>query len=106
MENHIWSIIARRMKHNHTSWSIRGGNHLARILAKKCSGKLYEITEQLRIPVFEEAKLEELKGDILQAGQIRKKIGAGYNYPVVGHMIGLDMESRGDRKKLLSIVGY
>ncbi len=33
MENHIWSIIARRMKHNHTSWSIRGGNHLAKILA-------------------------------------------------------------------------
>ena len=34
MENHVWSIIARRMKHNHTSWSIRGGNHLAKILAK------------------------------------------------------------------------
>ena len=22
MENHVWSVIARRMKHNHTSWSI------------------------------------------------------------------------------------
>ena len=40
MESHVWSIVARRMKHNHTSWSIRGGNHLA----KKCSGKLYEVT--------------------------------------------------------------
>lgn len=30
MENHIWSIIARRMKHNHTSWSRKGGNHLRR----------------------------------------------------------------------------
>lgn len=106
MENHIWSIIARRMKHNHTSWSIRGGNHLAKILAKKCSGKLYEITEQLRIPVFEEEKIEEIKGDILHAGQVRKKIGSGYTYPVVGHIVGLDTGNRGDRKKLLSIAGY
>lgn len=106
MENHIWSIIARRMKHNHTSWSIRGGNHLAKILAKKCSGKLYEITEQLRIPVFEEEKIEEIKGDILHAGQVRKKIGSGYTYPVVGHIVGLDTGNRGDRKKLLSMAGY
>lgn len=106
MENHIWSIIARRMKHNHTSWSIRGGNHLAKILAKKCSGKLYEITEQLRIPVFEKEKLEEIKGDILQAGQIGKKIGKGYEYPVMGHLIGLDAVTRGDRKKILAMAGF
>ena len=24
MENHVWSVIARRMKHSHTSWSRRG----------------------------------------------------------------------------------
>ena len=46
MENHVWSVIARRMKHNHTSWSKQGGNHLAKILAKKCSGRLYEVTEK------------------------------------------------------------
>lgn len=34
MENHIWSIIARRMKHNHSSWSIKGGNHLAKSLPR------------------------------------------------------------------------
>ena len=106
MENHIWSIIARRMKHNHTSWSIRGGNHLAKILAKKCSGKLYEITEQLRIPVFEEEKIEEIKGDILQAGRIKEKIGTGYAYPVRGHMVGLETRIRGERRKIFSIVGY
>ena len=106
MENHIWSIIARRMKHNHTSWSIRGGNHLAKILAKKCSGKLYEITEQLRIPVFEEEKIEEIKGDILQAGRIKEKIGTGYAYPVRGHMVGLETGIRGDRRKIFSMAGY
>ena len=106
MENHIWSIIARRMKHNHSSWSIKGGNHLAKILAKKCSGKLYEVTEKLHIPVFEEEKLEEIKGDILQAGQVKEKIGKGYQYPVIGRMLGLDTEIRGDRRKLLSMAGY
>lgn len=34
MENHVWSVIAKRMKHNHISWSIKGGNNLAKILAK------------------------------------------------------------------------
>ena len=65
MENHVWSVIAKRMKHGHRSWSRRGGNHLAKILAKKCSGKLYEVTERLRKPVFEEEKVEELYGEIL-----------------------------------------
>ena len=106
MENHIWSIIARRMKHNHTSWSIKGGNHLAKILAKKCSGKLYEVTEQLRIPIFEEETFEEIKGDILQAAKIKEKIGRGYGYPVAGHVVGLDAKTRGDRKKLISMAGF
>lgn len=106
MENHIWSIIARRMKHNHTSWSIRGGNHLVKILAKKCSGKLYEVTEKLRIPVFEEEKLEEIKGDILQAGRIRQKVGSGYSYPVMGHLAGLEAETKGERSKLRAMAGF
>ena len=106
MENHIWSIIARRMKHNHTSWSIKGGNHLAKILAKKCSGKLYEVTEQLKIPVFEEEKREEIKGDILQAAKIKERIGCGYAYPVIGHVVRIDTGTRGDRGKLHSIAGF
>lgn len=87
MENHIWSVIARRMKHNHTSWSIRGGNHLAKILAKKCSGKLYEVTEKLRIPMFEEEILGEIEGEVLSAGRIREKVGRGYEYPVIGKLV-------------------
>ena len=78
-----------------------GGNHLAKILAKKCSGKLYEVTEKLHIPVFEEEKLEEIKGDILQASQVKEKLGKGYRYPVIGHMLELDTEIRGDRSCFL-----
>ena len=61
--------------------------------------------EKLHIPLFEEEKLEEIKGDILQAGQVKEKIGKAYRYPVIGRMLGLDTEIRGDRRKLLSIAG-
>ena len=106
MENHVWSVIARRMKHNHTSWSKRGGNHLAKILAKKCSGKLYEVTEKVKRPVFEEERVEELYGEILMSAKVPGKNGKGYGYPVMGHLVGLEGRICGDRKKLLAMAGY
>ena len=106
MENHVWSVIARRMKHNHTSWSRRGGNHLVKILAKKCSGKLHEVTEKLKRPVFEEEKVEELYGEILMSAKAPKKDGKGYEYPVIGHMVGLEGKICGNRKKLLRMAGF
>ncbi len=106
MENHVWSVIARRMKHNHSSWSRQGGNHLAKILAKKCSGKLYEVTKRLKRPAFEEEKVEELYGEILMSAKAPKKDGKRYEYPVIGHMVGLEGTIRGDRKKLLAMAGF
>ena len=84
MENHIWSVIARRMKHNHTSWSIRGGNHLAKILAKKCSGRLNEVADKLKMPAFEKTIAEKIENHILSAYQSKPKVGKGYKYPVRG----------------------
>ena len=106
MESHVWSIIARRMKHNHTSWSISGGNHLAKILAKKCSGKLYEVTERLRLPVFEEETVEEIKNEMLTAAQSAVKIGKGYEYPVKGHFPVLEAALTGDMRKRMALAGY
>ena len=106
MENHVWSVIAKRRKHNHTSWSRRGGNHLAKLLAKKCSRKLYEVTKRLKRLVFEEEKVEELYGEILMSAKVAKKEGKGYRYPAVGHMVGLEGKVTGDRKKLLAIAGF
>lgn len=106
MENHIWSIIAKRMKHNHTSWSRQGGNHLAKILARKCSGRLNEVTEKLKREVFEEEKIEEIQEEILMAAKAPRKDGKGYAYPITGHLAGLDGAVRGDRKKLLAMAGY
>ena len=106
MENHVWSVIAKRMKHGHRSWSRRGGNHLAKILAKKCSGKLYEVTERLRKPAFEEEKVEELYGEILMSAKAPKKDGKGYQYPAIGHVVGLEGKIQGERKRLLYMAGY
>jgi len=106
MENHIWSIVARRMKHNHTTWSIKGGNHLAKILAKKCSGKLYEVTERLRVPVFKEAEVEEIQKAMLTAAQSPGTVGKGYAYPVSGHFPVLDAALRGERKKQTTMAGF
>lgn len=106
MENHVWSVIARRMKHNHTCWSRRGGNHLAKILAKKCSGKLEEVTRKLQRPVFEEEVVEELWNDILLSAKVPKREGKGYLYPVMGHMTGLDVKTRGERGKINKMAGY
>lgn len=80
MENHVWSVIARRMKHNHTSWSKRGGNHLAKILAKKCSGKMKEVAERLQKPLFEEETVEEIWENILLSVKVPKKDGKGYYF--------------------------
>lgn len=106
MENHVWSVIAKRMKHNHTSWSKRGGNHLAKILAKKCSGKLYEVTQSLKQPLFETETVEELYREILLSAKAPKKDGKGYEYPVIGHVVGLEGKVRGDGRKLLAMAGY
>ena len=106
MENHVWSVIAKRMKHNHTSWSKQGGNHLAKILAKKCSGKLYEVTERLKKPLFEEEKVEELYTEILSSTKVPKKEGKGYRYPTIGHVVGLEGSIKGDRQKLLAMAGF
>lgn len=89
MENHVWSIIAKRMKHNHTCWSIKGGNNLAKILAKKCCGKLNEVASKLKMPVFEQTVAQKIESDILMSAQVKKKTGKGYEYPVQGSLIYL-----------------
>lgn len=106
MENHIWSIVANRMKHNHTTWSRKGANNLAKLLAKKCEGKLYEVTEKLRRPLFDEEKTEELLVKILPAKQNPERIGKGYDYPVQGSVPALEEALRGDYAKLLRMAGY
>lgn len=105
MENHIWSTIARRMKHNHTCWSYRGGNHLAKILAKKCSGRLDEVSAKLKSPRFEIKQTEMIQREILSAGSVPQKEGKGYSYPISGHLTRLDNSSGITHQTYLAMVG-
>ena len=99
-------MIAQRMKGRRCSWTIRGGNHLARILAKKQMGRLYEVTEKLRKPLFEKEKIEEIEERILSSGAIAKKAGKGYIYPGKGHLPLLEGPMKGDWRKVLAMAGF
>ena len=56
--------------------------------------------------VFEEEKVEELYGEILMSAKAPKKDGKGYQYPAIGHVVGLDGKIQGERKRLLYMAGY
>lgn len=109
MENHVSSIIAHRMKNRHCAWSIKGGNHLAKILAKKHMGRLYEVTDQLKVPLFEKEKVESILEEItgpMSANESEERIGTGYEYPMKGHMAYLDSAVRGDDCGFRGLAGY
>lgn len=106
MENHIWSVIARRMKHNHSSWSRKGGDNLASILAKKCSGRLDEVSGKAETPIFSTADEEDIMGKVIMSCKVPKTDGKGYAYPAAGHFPALDAAICGERSKLLVMSGF
>ena len=106
MENHIWSIIAKRMKHNHCSWSKKGANRLAKILAKKCEGKLDEVICGINLPVFAEKEIEETIETVFSAAKTPFRAGCGYEYPDRGSVVMINEAVRGDGAKLFAIAGY
>ena len=85
MEHNICDVICQRMKHRKGSWSIAGGNNMAKILAWKASKRIKEVLNKvtsIHIP-------SELMGVIqpsLSAAQVPKDIGAGYSYTTRGSL--------------------
>lgn len=86
---------------------------------RECAAKVSEMTGQsisamgvwnviqaLGEKVCKEEKVEELYGEILLSTKTPKKDGKGYEYPVVGHMVGLEGKIQGSRKKLLAMAGF
>ena len=73
-------------------------------------GRLYEVTDRLKVPLFEKEKvesiLEDISGPILSADKVAKKIGKGYVYPVTGHLAVLDSALTGDGRKRMLMAGY
>ncbi len=62
--------------------------------------------EQAGRELFDEDSGEKMHGEILMAAKAPKKDGKGYEYPAIGHVVGLDGKIQGDRKWMLHMAGY
>lgn len=91
MENNNYAIITRRMKHNRTSWSIKGATNMAKVLTEIENGTLkqtvascydYEDTEQLEV-------CRRMKEEILSAAKAPTKDGKG-DIPETVHLPLMD----------------
>ena len=78
MESNIFSIIGNRMKGRRACWSIKGANHLAKLLALKSTGRLEESISALTTLVLPEKYTEEISKEF-SCSDIPKSIGKGYN---------------------------
>ncbi len=81
-EHNICDILKLRMKGNKASWSISGANNLAKILAAKASGKLYETIDGLMSSVVPERLAEEFVEVIENTTHKVKKAVKANVYPV------------------------
>lgn len=77
MESNIFTIIGHRMKHNRTSWSVRGANNLAAILSLCHTGRLDEAFGHWRLP--SDGKIAETAEIVFTSSSIPEYIGEGYN---------------------------
>ena len=90
MEAHNRSVIAKRMKHNHTSWSTKGADNLVRIPARRDCGRPGDVTERIDEGRSAKEVLRDINEDILSAASIPRRIGKGYLYPVRGSLPRFD----------------
>lgn len=100
----MWSVIAKRMKHGHRSRSRQGGKP-GKDFGEKMQQKAVRSNRTLE-KTCEEEKVEELYGEILMSAKVSKKDGKGYQYPAIGHVVGLDGKIQGERKRLLNMAWY
>lgn len=78
MESNICSIIAHRMKGRKASWSIKGGENLARLLCLKSTKRLCETLEQFSQMILPLQLTEEVVL-ALSSAKIPLREGKGYN---------------------------
>lgn len=104
MEHHICDIIAQRMKHRKASWSIKGGENLAKILTAKVNQNLYKkVTNISKIQLPE--KYTKVIEETLSAAKSPKKEGKGYQYPRIGGMPFVDAFVTNGRSAIKNMVG-
>jgi len=74
MENNIIDTLASRMNTGKMTWTEKGANNLAKILALKTSGKLNRVVETYFNVIISEEKLAKIKEEIkLSAAYVNRK---------------------------------
>lgn len=83
MEHNICDTIGQRMKHRKGSWSIKGGSHMAKILACKASHRLEDALRRFTSGHVPQRLAEVVQGT-LSSSKSPKTTGSGYDYPTKG----------------------
>ena len=78
MESNVFSLIGCRMKRGRMSWSIKGGENLAKLLTLKSTDRLDSKIEFLASAV-ESQKIEKAEDVIFSAYRTPERVGKGYN---------------------------
>ena len=77
-ESNIFTIIGNRMKGRRASWSINGGNNLARLLCLKYTGRLDVMLNNLSATVLPERYAEEVTVE-MSVAKTPQREGKGYD---------------------------
>jgi hypothetical protein len=78
MESNVFSLIGFRMKRRRASWSVAGGNNLARLLCLKKTKRLGESLRNVIGTALPPRYMEEIT-KILSASQVSDRTGKGYD---------------------------
>ncbi len=102
-ENQNCSNITLRMKHRKTSWSISGGSHMGKILARFANRTVWDDIERYRDAIIESDKAEAV-WEILSAYKTPKKEGKGNDGNIrKGHLPYREAQMTESRKAFLKI---
>ena len=83
MEHNICDIITLRMKNRKMSWSEKGANNLAKLLAARASGNLYKLLDKLCNSLVSDNMLEKIvEITQLTAAQANRKPKRSNIYPI------------------------
>jgi DNA primase catalytic subunit len=105
-ENHNCSVITQRMKHRRMSWSMNGGNNMAKLLVRKENKTLYDTIERYTDGIIMAARLNEVV-EVLSAAKAPKYDGKGNKDGNIqkGHFALRDAMMTASRKALIRAFG-
>lgn len=81
MESNVFTLIGNRMKGRRANWSIKGGNHLASLLAAYHTSGLENFFSSLpELPAIEEEESWIDDGEPISASKMPRREGSGYEH--------------------------